>query len=985
MRLFCLPPGADFPTNFARGFWRRYGERPPEAIARIHILVNNRRSLRHIEEALLAEAHGPALLPRLGILGELGSDPLRCPDMPMAIDPLRRLLRLTRLVERFLEQERADRTAPLAAAPQLARSLANLIDEFDEEGLDLASLDFATGGEHAEHWARTLRFMEIIRDHWPAIVAETEGGAPGPRARHRAAVAAELHSWTRTPPKDPVIAAASTGSITTTAELLAAIACLPQGAVVLPAFDPEMEETVWQKLFDGMAPEHPFAPFRSVLTRVGAKPSDIAPWLSELRPEPRYDLLAQAMRPAPVTDAWHNAAPGLAPGLDQSLSSLSLVEAASPRQEAAAIAIAVREALDCPGKRVLVLTQDAGLARRIVAELDRFGIDPDDSLGRPLAQSVPAIFLRLIAEVAATPSDPVRVAGLLQHPLMMNGMARIEHLKLAQRYDLAVLRNRGFDAVDGRLPGWPESDPARTSWLSSLNKFLQALGSAMTDGKSLAEIVEAHIRAAEHLSRPDRETAPLVWDRSAGQAVEALMQRLGAAADAFGEAGVRDYPGLLLALMRSEEVRPEAQTPHPRVTLLSPREARSASADLTILAGLNEGSWPAQPSPDPWLSRPMRATLGLPSPEHSIGLSAHDFLHALSRGEALLTRALKSDGTPTVASRWLIRLQTLIDGIDVMRTSPGKALSAMKERGDRLLALTGHTHHPDADLKAGLPGAERPCPKPPAEARPDRISVTGIETLIRDPYAVYCARILNLHPLDPLGRTADYRDRGKLVHRILETFSRETPGPLPPDAEERLLAIADDILAALVAQPELRRIWRARVGRFAPWFLEGEARRRTGLIASKVEVKGQMVLPTPGVTITARADRIDLFRDGGAAIYDYKAGQPPSKKQIDERFNQQLHLQAAILEQGGFEGLSRITAHMGAYLGLTGSGPGGREQAVHDLSGEIVAHLADVQKLLSLYSLPETGYSSRRAVATTASEGDYDHLARFGEWEQADD
>ncbi|MEM7506545.1 MAG: double-strand break repair protein AddB [Pseudomonadota bacterium] len=988
MTLYALPPGTDFARNFSSGFWARYGARPAAEIAQIQILLNNRRSLRAVEDALLQGAPAAALLPRLQVLAELGADPLGHADLPPQIDPLRRDLRLTRLVERYLETEGAERTAPPAAAPDMARALASLLDELDEEGIDAKALDNATNGEHAEHWARTLAFMELIRTHWPAIAAEAEGGALGPKDRQRKVIEAQIATWKSAPPKHPVIAAASTGSVATTALMLAAIAELPNGAVVMPGFDRQLDPQIWQTLADGSCPEHPQAPFLRLLSLSGAAPDGIEDWVTQPAPGPRLNLLHQALRPAPVTDAWHQAAPVLKPDLTEATADVTLLEAPGLRQEAAAIALATRRALETPERTVLILTQDAGLARRITAELARFRIEPDDSLGKPLAQSAPGVFLRLIAEISAGRSGAVRLAGLLHHPLMRPGLSRREHLALTRRYDRLVLRQRAIDPDSGALPDWPEDaqnlPEGAQDWLNAIRDALSPLAEAMAARASLAELAAAHIAAATALSQPDRENPAEVWQGTPGQASEALMARLSRAADAFGPGAVADYPGLLLTLMRSEEIRPEGQTPHPRVLLQSPREARVSRGDLVILAGLNEGGWPRVPAPDPWLSRPMRAAIGLPMPERLIGLSAHDFLQASAAGEVVLSRALKVDGAPSVASRWLIRLETLIAGVDAAETSP--TLAAMRARGQELLDLAAHTHLPDEDLIKALPRAARPSPTPPVEARPKTLSVTQVETLVRDAYAIYACKILKLEPLDPLGQSTDYRDRGILIHEVMERFTKATPGPLPENADSILMAEADAVLREQIPFADMRRIWRARIARFARWFLEGEEQRRADRQTTSVEIKGQMVLPQPpGFTVTARADRIDLMSDGGAAIYDYKAGAPPTRSQIDAGFNQQLHLQAAILAEGGFEGLERAHAHLGAYLGLTGSGEGGREVAVRDLASDIQDHLDRLQVLLGHFMRQETGYTARSRVKHLTESGDYDHLARFGEWEAGDD
>jgi RecB family exonuclease len=406
------------------------------------------------------------------------------------------------------------------------------------------------------------------------------------------------------------------------------------------------------------------------------------------------------------------------------------------------------------------------------------------------------------------------------------------------------------------------------------------------------------------------------------------------------------------------------------------QEARVQGADLVILGGLNEGIWPAAPRPDPWLSRPMRERLGLPSQDREIGLSAHDFLQGAARSEVILTRARKIEGTPTVASRWLIRLENLLGGL-----GEGAALAAMRARGEALLGLVALVHQPGSPVVH----APRPMPRPPVDKRPRQLSVTQIETLIRDAYAIYARKILELKPLDPLGHPPDFRERGTVVHAILERFVAATRDRMPEPAAARaiLMEAADAVLADEVPWPDTRRIWRARIGRFASWFLHGEAARRTAGRPEGLEIRGAMDVAVPGgkFVLTAKADRIDRLAGGGAAIFDYKTGAPPSKRQIELGFNQQLHLQAAILLQGGFEGMGALVAHRGAYLGLTGSGDGGAERVVDDLPGQVALHLKRLQAMIAAYDRLETAYISRGRPEKQSFEGDYDHLARRGEWE----
>ncbi len=976
-RLYALRPGADFAAGFADGLRARMHAAPPEAMARVTVMVNTRRGQRAIEDALVAAAGGAALLPRLSLLSELGEDPLSCPDLPPAIDPLRRQLRLIRLVERYLA---VSGSAPATAAADLADALTRLLDELQEEGVDAAALDGLVAGELPEraaaHWQETLGFIDIVRRAWPAIRAEEEAGALDPKDRQRRVIEQLAAGWGGAPPADPVIAAGSTGSVASTAELLAAIARLPQGAVVLPGFDAGVEPEIWA----AMGPEHPMAPFKRLLDRLGLAPAGVRPWTDAPAPGPRHRLLAQALRPAPFTDAWQRAAPALAAEAGAATAGLTLIEAPTARHEAAALALAIRRGLDVPGRRIALVTPDAALARRVTAELGRFDVLPDDFLGRPLAQSPAGVFLRLIAGIAAEGAEPVRLAAMLQHPLTRPGLPRSDHLAFARRYEIEVLRARPEPGLPpGRLPAWPDAGDAARDWLGRIEAALAALARPLCDGGSLAAVTEAHISAAETLTR-EADGAPAVWEGRDGEAMHRLLARLARNADAHGDGPAEGYLALLSNLLASENLPPAPERPHPRVMIWGTQEARVQSADLMILAGLNEGVWPAPPGPDPWLSRPMREALGLPSPDRQIGLSAHDFLQGAARETVILSRARRIEGTPTVPSRWLTRIENLLGGL-----GDGAALREIRARGDALLALLPFVHRPEEAVEP----APRPAPRPPVEARPQRLSVTQVETLIRDAYAIYAKKVLRLEPLDPLGRPANYLDRGVVVHEVMQRFTQATGNGLPsPDAaRETMLEIADTVLAENVPWPDMRRTWRARIARFADWFLEREAARRAAGRPEGLEVKGALPVKLPGghdFTLSAKVDRIDRLTAGGAAIYDYKTGAPPSKKQIDLGFNQQLHLQARILMAGGFEGLGPLEARIGAYLGLTGSGKGGKEQAVEDLAEAVGAHWQRFLKLMAAYMRAETPYLSHGRPLKAGAAGDYDHLARRGEWDGGD-
>ena len=965
--VFALPPGCDYAANFARGYHARFAGLSTRERARALVLVNTGQAQTQIQAALADHAPAPGVLPTVRLIDDLAGDL----DAHAPVDPMRRQLYLTRLVERFLAGRAGPDglATPTSAAADLAESLAALLDQFHTHGVSPDGLtDVEVTGEAAQHWQEALAFVDIVRTAWPGIRAEAEGGAPDAAEMRAQAIAALIAGWDQEPPDHPVIVAASTGSVGTTAALMDAVARLPQGGVVLPGFDPQIEPAIWQ----AVTPEHPMGPFQGLFRRLEIGPDQVALWHPAV-PGRRRTLIVQAMRPAPVTDHWHRAAPALAGEAAFALQGLDLLEAETPRHEAAAIAVAVREALAEPDIRVAVITSDGALARRVTAALDRFDIVPDDTIGAPLAQSVPGVLMGLTLAAAGPGASTLDVAALLQHPLLRPGRLRSRHLALARSYERRVLRKTN---MRGALPPDPDGPPEANTWLADIDQALQPLRMVLARGAPLAEAAAALCTTMTRLTDPDDGAA--VWHGEEGAALARFFSDLDQHAEVLGDQPVRDLPALLTALMRGRQIRPRPREVHPRVRIVGTREARVEGADRFILAGLNDGMWPEMADPGPWLSRPMHAAVGLPLPERAVGLSAHDFQHAVCCDRVLLTRSLRAEGAPTVASRWLVRLETLLEGIGA-----GEHWQAAKDRAVRYGELARRLDEP----ASGTTRAERPAPVPPQEAIPRRLPVTQIETLIRDAYAVYARYVLGLRPLDPLGRRADMRERGQLLHQVMEGWVRQTqPWPGASAAHTALIEVADRTLAAEPLPADLRRAWRGRIGRFADWLIETEAQRRAGAAPVAWEKEGAISLPVAGTTftLTARADRIDRLADGRGAIYDYKSGTPPTEKQIEKRFNQQLHLGGLILEQGGFPEVPALPLGTGAYIGLTGGREGGRETSYPDLPEDLAAYRDELSDLLAAF-LAGAPWLSRGRPERITFASDYDHLARKAEWSGEDE
>ncbi len=956
-RLYGLPPGADFPAELIRGLEHRLAGQPPEAWARVEILVNTARMQRRLTRLF---AEGPArLVPRIRLLTRIADDPVL--SLPPALPGLRRTLELAQLVRGLIAAQQD--LAPPSAAFDLADSLAGIFDEMASEGVPAETLEGLDVAGLSEHWARALRFLTLA------------GGVTGadalPPAAGRLRMAAEAltERWRTDPPDHPVIVAGSTGSRGPVRLLMEAVARLPQGAVVLPGVDAHMPADIWDGLDEaGGGEDHPQYRYADLSRRLGLHPTEIRPW-SDADPAPaRAALLSMALRPAPVTDRWMRDGPALG-DLDAATREIDLIEADDPAEEADAIAIRLRRAVE-DGTRAALVTPDRMLTRRVEAALDRWGIAADDSAGVPLQQTAPGRLLRQVAALMSEPPGAEELLALLKHPLAHSGADRARHLLETREFDLWLRRDPPPEIGPATLAAFAEARPEAAPWA----RWVAALLPRSPAEAPLAAFVSAHRDLAEALAAGPDGTAAELWAEAPGRAARELMDELAAEAGAGGAMAARDYAELAGALLGARESR-RPDEGRADVAIWGTLEARVQGADLVILAGLSEGTWPEAPPPDPWLNRPMRRAAGLLLPERQVGLSAHDFQQAACAPRVVLSRARRDAEAETVAARWLNRLTNLLGGLP--ETGGKQALERMRNRGDVWIGYARAA----AAHRLAAPPAPRPAPCPPVAARPRGLSVTRIQTLIRDPYAIYAERILRLRPLDPLRPEPDAPLRGITVHRILERFVTHGPAPDDPAAAEALRAIAADELAKIPWRAA-RAMWQAQVDRIADWFVAGEMRRRAEVAETVTERRGEFTVPGTDFALTGTADRIDQRTDGRLVVYDYKTGTPPTDKTI-RHFDRQLLLEAAMAEAGAFAGVPRATVAQVCHIGV-GAKPSDAPLTLRATEGDAMldpdATLLELRRLIEGWARRDRGYTALRAVHSMAAQGDYAHLARFGEW-----
>jgi ATP-dependent helicase/nuclease subunit B len=937
-----------FADSLAHGLLETF--KAPEALAAVQVFLPNRRAIRAVSDALLRCSYGRALLlPRLSALGDINDDdadeahldePL---DLPPPLNPTQRLLAILPLVQDGLGRM-FQRSSSFADGLRFARALLKIFDSLQYGSItrpDLVAL--AQGGDFADHWQRILAFLDIALGYWPDKLREL--GASDPvawRIAHIEAMTARFEAQT---PERPIIAAGSTGSIPAVRVLLKRLAALPQGCVLLPPIP--VSDPADTALWNALGPTHPGYALKILIDTLDRTPDSIPLWPFGTAPDcdaARICTTAQAFLPADMSHRWRSDCQNTTV-----LSQISVIEAAHPAEEALAIALAMRDKLDTPERSIALVTADRALAQRVAQQLQRFGIDIDDSAGTPLSASRPATFFSLLNDVGLQSCAPVALLALLKHPLCQAAQHRPLWLDLVRRLDAKVLR--GPRPAQG-LSGLRSAAGKIASLAPLVDTVEQALSAwlAAHDGlpRALSQWVALHIAAADSLCGSD-----MLWEGEAGQGVQLLLQAIDSSDQQLAAA---DYALLLHDLMKTESLRP-VYGKHPRLAIWGPLEARLQRADCMILAGLNEGSWPQAAEIDPVLNEMMRQKLNLPTSEFRIGQSAMDFLHGLCAPEVVISRALKSADSPTIASRFLQRLD---------------ACTPLPLRRDTALLRAAR----GVDQPARFAVAQEPLPIPALESRPRDLHVTDVERLRRNPYDFYARKILRLMPLDDLDAEPGAADRGTRIHTALELFFNAPQGNL---VDQLKLAFAD-----MWDRPQVQALWMPRFERMARWIAE---QQDTHWKVYRNEQAG-LWLPTElakDFALRGRADRIDIAADGsGLRIIDYKTGSAPKPRQVLAGFALQLPLLALIAQHGGFTDIEALRVDALEAWVLKGS---------EDKAGEIKSLFTDktrddvlavaqatLQQLIALFDKPQTPYAYRSGPDRGGGH-DYHHLARVDAWQ----
>lgn len=951
--LFNIPLSRSFWDTLARIYIDKY-KGDYLQLANVLFLLPNRRACIDLTNAFV-RIHGkaPVILPQMLPIADMDDDEVffngfNLDEMFNAecqtISRDERLFLFTRLIM-SKPSDFGLKQISLAQALNLAVDLAKLIDTAINQGLSFDKLQDLVPEKYATHWQETLKLLKIITEFWPMILKERN--AVDACSMKNSLLFKQAQIWNTNPVSQNIVVAGVTASFPAIIALLKSIMNLPNGEIYFSGIDRFANQSYWNAVDE----THPLFEIKTLLELLEISLTDVvdvvAPSLIE-----REQLISEIMRPASVSDKWRQIYGTF--DLDNAIKNISVINCHSQRDEALAIALKMREVLNTPEKTAALITYDRNLARRVASELERFEIKIDDSAGLPLSLTSIGIFFRLLAEAAANSESDIAFITLLKHPFMLVGSNAAVFRNMIYTYETALRQSKIQSLSDEIM-----------DFINKIKSILADFSSYLAyPSVSFKEILIKHISLAEVCAASDTSSGnSTLWKGDAGKTAAKFFTQLLSSSETLGNINGQDYLPLLCELMGLESVRARYGT-HPRLSILGPIEARLHHFDTVILGEVNEGIWPKPAQADMWMSRPMKKDFGFSLPEKAIGILGADLCGFLAAPQVVITRAERVDGVPMKKSRWLLRFETVLKAMqsDILKiTDDGFSLFA-----NRLDKPTSYT-----PIKA-------PAPCPPLSARPRRLSASGVDLLVQDPYSVFAKYILKLYPLDDLDQEKDQRDYGTLIHAIIEEFNNTYPSELPENPLEILIALGRKYFADFDISPDLEAFWWPKFLKTAEWIVQQETDYRHSVKLVHNEIKGEITynLPNGPFTFTAKADRIDELQDGYLNILDYKTGKIPSSNEVKSGHALQLPLEGLIASKGHFETIDNMNVKKMIYWQL-----GSSVLEITPQNDDILQKTEEyLLKLIETFDFETTPYHSRPIPKFIPKNSDYEHLARIREW-----
>jgi len=913
-----------------------------QEIANSIVLLPTRRACRDFLKAFAQTNTKQAFFcPQVLSLGDSNEDEIYFATSDIVKQDIVSNLQLQFILTRLVQQKN---NSNLSEAFYLAQDLAHLISQTETALLSFDDLKNIKAANYAEHWGQILDFLKIVTHFLPEILKETGKITPALARAENILNATKFYSH-KAQLGTKIIIAGSTGSLPPTRKLIKTLAEFENTYIILPGLDFNLSEAD----FNDVTPTHPQFGMKDLLDDLKAKPwqvKEITPSKNSLTPNSRLDLISKTMLPSSSIKTWEGVK--LPTDCTAGITSLTLNNV---EEEALAISLIIKKSC-FEKKTVALVTPDRNLAKRVSVKLKKFGILADDSSGTPFDKTPLGRLICAVADCVTKNFSALSLVTLLNSAYITFGLERKQYLETLTKFEKFVLRKihlyNGLDDLKNKLVQLNLDATLQSELVSFIDKLLKALEPLKYSSQTLkAKQWWQNLLTSLHNLGAD---AHLTTDNSLAE----LNQEINEHADLLPDLTISDFSKILPLIMNFFSVRPPMHE-NASVIILGQIEARLLDVDTVILGSLNDGTFPKNTVISPWMSETMRVEFGLPPSTRKIGLAAHDFTQALGKCEVFLTRALKDGGTPTNASRFILRLEALLS-----------SASLKLEDSQTWYNLVKHY----TSVKELTP-PKRAEANPPLDARQFKnFYVTKIERLLHSPYDFYAENILKLRPLDELEKLPELSDFGNFVHEGIAKYINKGGG-----SSEQLLQMIESEFTKSQIPLDIQHFWITSLKRIAQFVADDYNSKKHLYTQHLLEQVGEAKLD--GFNIAAKADRIDKLQDGSVTIIDYKTGAVPKNSDVSSGWNPQLTLEAIICEAGGFVGINHSKVSEIAYYKLGGQS-GGKITRIDLTKGDILENTRHrIAQLLHEFCDKPTPFIARHLSEYSLKYSNYEHLARI--------
>lgn len=757
-----------------------------------------------------------------------------------------------------------------------ADSIAKLFDDMAVYETDISNIDDMVAKlDLSKHWEINKVFIEHFKPLWDSNLKDMNLCDVG---YHRVATLNMLNDYIKDCDKR-IIMAGFNPYFPALNTIMNTVANKDGGVVLINGYDNDLTDIQKENISNDET--HPLHHIQKFVGEVEVV--DVA----DEQP-PRKDLIRQTFLSAKDTAGWKQN-----PIDKSSFKGVDFIEADNSFIEAMSIALKMRHSLEYDNKTTALITADRNLARLVVANLDRWDIQVDDSSGIPLHLTKSAILFRLVANVVLEDFSPASLVDLFKHPLCYRGENRGEFLRTARKFERLILRKMvGFVPLDKiedfiRSEADNKYNPGMTDglidpFIAFISDFKARINPLLNLGDDdFKAMITAHIQVCENLAGADN-----LWAGDDGNALNKTIGDILDNAGSYIPQDIKDYMTSFTGLISTSTVRKTVGL-HPRLYVWGLLEGRLQNVDSVIIGGMVEGITPSQNQTSPFLSNEMAKGAGLPVLDSAIGLTAHDLISCCNGAEITFTRTTNEGGKQTIPSRWWLRFEAVAKSCGMDKLPHGET---------DYISLAKNIDVADIEILLSPPK-----PTPPLEARPDFLSVTNIGTWYNDPYQTYAKYILGLYKEESLVVEPSPNINGNIIHKILEDFYTQYGNITPGGAFDILQEMAIKEYANYNNIVEAESIWLPRFISCIPEIIEQMDIDNETVNRYEIEKKVHASVTTDNANyfnFNGTADRIDITIDT-VRVVDYKTGTVPSKTKVRLGEEPQLGLIAYALKQGG--------------------------------------------------------------------------------------